>query len=110
MLNKVVRKSIIGISKTILPVLLLLLLAPLLLQFSSEFGEANHFFQIHQVSFLIFHLLFYLVLFWGWPKLVFHLAHRNENELDVSQIKLALQARYYLLAALVLLELLVWWK
>lgn len=110
MLNNIVRKTIIGISKYILPVLLLILLAPQLIQFSSKLDATNHFLKVHQVSFLTFHILFYFVLFWGWPKLILLLANRNQNELDESQIKLALQARWYLLAALVLFELLVWWK
>lgn len=51
MLNKRFYKSIIGISKFILPVVLLLLLAPQLIRFSTEFSSMNDFFKTHQIGF-----------------------------------------------------------
>ena len=38
------------------------------------------------------------------------MANRRQDELDEAQIKLALQAKYYLLAALIFFELLIWWR
>ncbi|MBA2650293.1 MAG: hypothetical protein H0U75_12025 [Legionella sp.] len=108
MLCKRITKSIIGISKIVLLVALLFLLAPQFLQYSIELNTANHFFQAHQMSFLIFHGLFYLALYWVWPKLITVLV--GQNKLNESQIKMILQARVYLLAALVTFELLVWCK
>lgn len=110
MSNKRISQFIIGISKTVLPVVLILLLAPQLIRFSSELNSANHFFQAHQINFLIFHSLFYLILYWCWPKLINVLSNRCHHEINDSQIKLALQARNYLLAALIFFELLVWWR
>ncbi|OCH99175.1 hypothetical protein A8135_07970 [Legionella jamestowniensis] len=110
MLNKQLYKSIIGISKFILPVVLLLLLAPQLIQFSSELGTMNDFFKNHQIGFLFCHMLFYLTLYLAWPKLITSLVNRRSHEFDEVQIKLALQAKYYLLAALIFFELLVWWR
>lgn len=110
MLNKRFYKSIIGISKFILPVVLLLLLAPQLIQFSSELGTINDFFKAHQIGFLLCHMLFYLALYWAWPKLITGMINRRRDELDEAQIKLALQAKYYLLAALIFFELLIWWR
>ncbi|HAT9022102.1 TPA: hypothetical protein JBB12_10485 [Legionella pneumophila subsp. pneumophila] len=110
MLNKRFYKSIIGISKFILPVVLLLLLAPQLMRFSTEFSSMNDFFKTHQIGFLRCHMLFYLVLYWAWPKLITSMVNRRPHELDEVQIKLALQAKYYLIAALIFFELLVWWR
>ncbi|AOU64467.1 hypothetical protein [Legionella pneumophila] len=110
MLNKRFYKSIIGISKFILPVVLLLLLAPFLIQFSTELSTMNDFFKTHQIGFLICHTLFYLAFYWAWPKLITGIVNQRQHELDEAQIKLALQAKYYLLAALILFELLVWWR
>ena len=110
MSNKRISQFIIGISKTVLPVVLILLLAPQLIRFSSELNSASHFFQAHKINFLILHSLFYLALYWYWPKLITALRSRCHHEISDSQIKLALQARNYLLAALIFFELLIWWK
>ncbi|MCW8443098.1 hypothetical protein OQJ05_03400 [Fluoribacter gormanii] len=110
MLNKWLYKSIIGISKFILPVILLLLLAPQLTRFSTEISSMNNFFKIYQVGFLLCHMLFYLALYWAWPKLITGMINRRQDELDETQIKLALQAKYYLLTALIFFELLIWWR
>ncbi|BCZ97747.1 hypothetical protein SCZ71_12755 [Legionella pneumophila serogroup 1] len=110
MLNKWFYKSIIGISKFILPVVLLLLLAPQLMRFSTEFSSMNDFFKTHQICFLLYHMLFYLALYWAWPKLITGMVNRRQHELDEAQIKLAVQARGYLLTALVFFELMVLWR
>ncbi|MDW9178636.1 hypothetical protein SE948_03125 [Legionella pneumophila] len=110
MFNKRIYKSIIGISKFVLPVILLLLLAPLLMQYSSEFSAMNSFFKTHQMGFLLCHMLFYLILYWAWPKLITSIVSQCQHELDDAQIKLALQARYYLLATFIFFELLMWWR
>lgn len=110
MLNKRIHKSIIGISKAILPIVLLLFLAPQLIRFNSQLNTANHFFQTHQIHFLTLHGLFYLAIYCCWPKLVMVTVNHLQHEIEDAQIKLALQARYYLLAALVFIELLVCWR
>lgn len=110
MLNNWFYKSIIGISKFILPVVLLLLLAPQLMRFSIEISSMNDFLKIHHVGFLLCHMLFYIALYWAWPKLITSMINRRQDELDEAQIKVALQAKYYLLAALIFFELLMWWR
>ncbi|EHL32587.1 hypothetical protein [Legionella drancourtii] len=110
MSNKHISRFIIGISKTVLPVVLILLLAPQFIRFSSELNSASHFFQAHQIKFLIIHSFFYLALYCCWPRLITVLSNRCHHEINDSQIKLALQARNYLLAALIFFELLVWWR
>lgn len=109
MLNKYVRTTIIAITKYILPVALLLLLAPQLVQFSPQLTKANQFFHLHQVAFLLLHSLFYLALYWIWPRIIHALVDRSPHEITQEQLKSALNAKWYLLAGLVF-EVLVWWR
>ncbi|MFT4059660.1 MAG: hypothetical protein QM652_08940 [Legionella sp.] len=110
MFNKRISQFIISISKTLLPVVLILLLAPQFIRFSSKLNSTSHFFQNYQIHFLILHSLFYLALYWCWPRLITVLLNRCHHEISDFQIKVALQARNYLLAALIFFELLVWWR
>jgi hypothetical protein len=110
MLNKYVRTTIIAITKYILPVVLLLLLAPQLVQFSPQLAQANQFFHIHQLAFLFLHNLLYLALYWLWPRIIYVLVNRSPHEITPEQINSALNAKWYLLAALVFFELLYWWR
>lgn len=110
MLNKYARKTIIAITKYILPVVLLLLLAPQLVQFSPQLTQANQFFHLHQVAFLLLHSLFYLALYWLWPRIIHALVNRSSHEITLEQLKSALNAKWYLLAGLVFFEVLVWWR
>ena len=110
MLNKYVRTTIIAITKYILPVVLLLLLAPQLVQFSPLLTQANQFFHLNQVAFLLLHGLLYLALNWVWPRIIHALVNRSPHEITQEQINSALKAKWYLLAALVFFEILVWWR
>lgn len=110
MLNKCVRKTIIAITKYILPVVLLLLLAPQLVQFSPQLTQTNQFFHLHQNAFLLVHSLFYLALYWLWPRIIHVLVNRGSHEITQEQINSGLKAKWYLLAALVFFEVLVWWR
>lgn len=110
MLNKTIRTTIIAITKYILPVVLLLLLAPQLVQFSPQLTQANQFFHLHQVAFLFLHCLLYLALYWLWPRFIHVLVNRSAHEVAPEQINSALKAKWYLLAALVFFEVLVWWR
>ena len=110
MLNKTIRTIIIAIIKYILPVVLLLLLAPQLARFSPQLTQANQFLHLHQVAFLVLHSVFYLVLYWLWPRMIHALVNRSLHELTPVQINAALNAKGYLLAVLVFFELLFWWR
>lgn len=109
MLNKYVNATIIATTKYILPVILLLLLAPQLVQFSPQLLKVNQFFQLHQVAFLLLHCLLYLAFYWLWPRMIIVLVNRSSHEIASEQINIALKSKWYLLAALCLLEVLVWW-
>ncbi|MFO2698078.1 hypothetical protein SCK24_06425 [Legionella pneumophila serogroup 7] len=110
MLNKTIRTTIIAITKYILPVVLLLLLAPQLVQFSPQLTQANQFFHLHQGAFLFLHCLLYLALYWLWPRIIHVLVNRSPHEITQEQINAVLNAKWYLLAALVSFELLFWWR
>ena len=110
MFNKYIRTPIIVATKYILPVLLLLLLAPQLLKFSPQLTQANHFFYTYQALFLAAHSLFYMILYWLWPHLISHLMTRSVYEPSPEKIQIALNAKWYLIASFVFLEALVWWR
>lgn len=110
MLNKYVRTTIIAITKYILPVVLLLLLAPQLVQFSPQLTKTNQFFHLHQAAFLLVHSLFYLALYWLWPRIIHTLVNRSPHDITQEQLNSVLNAKWYLLAALVFFEVLVWWR
>lgn len=110
MLNKYTRTTIIAITKYILPVVLLFLLTPQLVQFSPQLTQVNQFFHLHQAAFLILHSFFYLALYWLWPRIIHALVIRSSHEITEEQLHVALNAKWYLLAGLVFFEVLVWWR
>lgn len=110
MLKKHIRSTIIVLFKCLVPVILLLLLAPLLLQFSQQINQFQHFFDTHQIGFHIFHGLFYLAIYWLWPRLIHAHIRHNKNDITTDQIRTAQNARWYLLAAMAFFELLTWWR
>ncbi|KTD04429.1 hypothetical protein Lgee_0182 [Legionella geestiana] len=108
MLKKYIRSTIIVTFKYLMPVLLLLLLAPVLLQFSQEMNQAQKFLSTHQSGFHILHGLIYIFIYYLWPRLIH--ARSKECELTPEQIQIALNAKWYLLAAMAVFELLTWWR
>ncbi len=110
MLNKYIRSTIIVMIQVILPVVLLLLLAPQLLQFNHEFNQASHFFLTYKIGFLVTHITFYLALFGLWPRVISFYVQRSNTEIPTEHIQSALKAKWYLLVAMVFFELLVWWR
>ena len=110
MLTKYIRSTIIVTIQVILPVVLLLLIAPQLLQFSHELNQASNFFLMHKIGFLLTHIIFYLALFWLWPRIIYFYIRRSTNEITPVQIQSALKAKWYLLSAMAFFEFLVWWR
>jgi len=110
MLKKYIRSTIIVLIQVIVPVVLLLILAPQLLQFHDGFNQAQHFFLIHKTGFLITHILLYLTLLWLWPRIIYSYIKRVHIEIVPEQIQAALKAKWYLLAAMAFFELMFWWK
>lgn len=110
MLYKYIRSTIIVTIQLILPVALLLLLAPQLLQSYHGFNKAQQFFSIHKTGFLITHTLFYLALIRLWPIFIYAYITRSNLETTTEQMLSALKAKWYFIASLVFFELLVWWR
>jgi len=110
MLNKYIRSTIIIIVQFFLPGVLLLLLTPQLLQFNQELHKAQNFFVSHKTGFLITHLLFYLALLGVWPLITNAYVKRSQHEISTEQVHSALNAKWYLLAAMIIFEFLAWWK
>ena len=106
MLNKYVRSTIIVTFQFILPAMLLLILVPQCLNHTHQLSQAKAFFNAHHFQFLLAHSSFYLVLFLLWPLIIKSLTNNPETQ----QIKIALSARWYLIAIMAFFELLVWWK
>lgn len=110
MLKKYLRSTIIVTIQVILPVGLLLLLAPQLLQFNQGFAQASHFFVLHKLGFLVSHIIFYLAFFWLWPKIIHFYIKSQTHEVTTEQMELAFKAKWYLLLAMAFFELMVWWR
>ena len=110
MFNKTIRTPIIAITKYILPVVLLFLLASQLVQWSPQLTQVNQFFHVHQVVFLLLHSFFYFALYWLWPRMIYVLVNRNAHDITQEQINSALKAKWYLLTTVVFFEVLVWWR
>jgi hypothetical protein len=110
MLNKYLRSTIIVTVQAVLPVVLLLLLAPVLLQFNNEFNQVNHFLLIHKTGFLLTHLILYIALIYVWPLIINWYIKRHAYEINSEQVQSALNIKWYLLGAMVFFELLVWWR
>jgi hypothetical protein len=110
MLNKTVRSIIIVTIQLIVPVTLLLIIAPQIIGHSHQFDHLGAFLNNHQLQFLIAHCCFYLALFLIWPYLIKLVISRQSNEPNPASIKTATFARWYLIGAMAFFEFLTWWK
>ena len=108
--NKYLRSTIIVTIQCIVPAMLLFLIAPQLIHHSGELNQVQIFFKAHQGMLFIAHNLFYLSLFFLWPQVINLTVSRKNHAPDTNQIKIALSARWYLLAAMAFFELLIFWS
>ncbi len=104
MKKSLIRSSIIVLIQAILPIIALLLITPWLVSQATSLNEWPRFLKHNQYVFLIFHLLFYFLLIALWPKLVSAI---QSNETNRQQLQLAMQARWYLLAVFLFIELIM---
>ena len=109
MRNKYLRATIIVTAQCILPVLLLLCIIPVLINHAHELNQLQKFIQAHQIALLLLHSLVYLSCFLLWPYLIKLIISHQNNRPDINQIKIAISARWYLLAAVAFFELLIYW-
>ena len=110
MLTKTVRSIIIVTIQLIVPVILLLIIAPQIVDHTHQFRHLTEFFSRHQLHFFLAHCSFYLVLFLVWPHLIRLTITRANSEPDAAQIKTVTNARWYLIATMAFFELLTWWN
>lgn len=108
--NKYLRTTIIVTAQCIVPAILLFIIAPALMNHSGQFNQAQTFFKVHQTILLTVHGLFYLSLCLLWPRFINLVVSRQHHQTDAHQINIALSARWYLLAAMVFFELLMFWS
>lgn len=109
MSNKYLRSTIIAMLQCILPVLLLLVIAPLLINHMAEITQLQKFIEAHRVALLFTHGLFYLSIFYLWPHIIKQIISSQNDCPKTNQIKIANSARWYLLTAIAFFELLVYW-
>lgn len=110
MLKKYLRPIIIGIIQTILPITALLLLTPYILGHTESLHSFQNFLNNWDMLLLIIHGLFYCALYFIWPLLVKHLCKNKAIEVNGIEYKQAVNARWYLLSAFILFELLMLWR
>lgn len=110
MLKKYLHTTIIGIIQTILPITALLLLVPYILNRTNNLHSLQSFLNNWNVLFLVMHALFYCLLYFVWPSLIHRLCKNKTIELNSFEYKQALSARWYLLSAFILFELLMLWR
>ncbi|HAT1762255.1 TPA: hypothetical protein I8Y99_000679 [Legionella pneumophila] len=108
MLKNYLRSTIIVLIQAILPIFAILLIIPWLFNHSSSLMQLQHQLTTMKPWFLIFHGVFYLVFILLWPKII----HRfqQQNELNNNQLNVAKNARWYLLATFILIDLLMLWR
>ena len=110
MLKKCLRSLIIVITQAILPMIALALLVPYFLKRTENLQKLQVFLNDWNLIFLSTHTLFYCFIFFMWPIFVKHLCRRRQIEVNTSELRQALSARWYLLSAFILLELLMLWR
>ena len=106
MLKKYLKSSIIVLIQIAVLAVLAALLVPLLLSNTDSFNHSRTFFAHYKFVFLFIHGAFYLALYFLWPLWVRLLVNRNPNKVSLTQIEKALNARTYLVGALLTFELL----
>ena len=82
-------------------------LASFLMNQAPVITQMSLFFAAFKWWFLIGHGLFYGVFYYAWPRWVVFVAHRKGVTPGCAQLKQAIQARVYLIGALIVFELLM---
>ncbi len=106
MLKKYAQYSIIGIIQLAAIAILLLLIAPLLLKNTNTLSRWHECLIHFRILFFLSHSLFYIALYYSWPRIFQYLANRQSNHPTVEQIRIAMHARNYLIGTFLLFEIL----
>ncbi|HHT9843853.1 TPA: hypothetical protein ACT9I4_001970 [Legionella pneumophila] len=102
-----IRSSIIVLIQTILPIIALLIITPWLIN-SQSFNYLQDYLKANQAWFLIWHGLFYLMLFFSWPILTNKIT--LQHQLNANLIKKVSQSRWYLIIIFILIDMLMLWS
>ena len=86
--------------------ILILACATLMLNQTGNINHWRDFFTRFHSTFVIIHSLFYIAIYCLWPYLINMLAYRQPEPPTPKQIKKAMHARYYLIGAFLIIELL----
>lgn len=106
MLKKYIKSFIIVLIQFIPPAILVVLIAQFLIQHPETAAHVRHFFIHFKGAFLLSHVVFYIGLFFLWPKVVLLISKRQNLEPTPEQLSKANQIRLYLIAILIFIELL----
>ncbi|KTD63270.1 hypothetical protein Lsan_1388 [Legionella santicrucis] len=105
MIKNYIRSTIIVLVQILLPIMALLVLAPLFINTK----VINHLQQpVFHPWFIVLHALFYLTLILLWPKVAQRL--HKQNPINSEQLKTALKIRWYLLTLFLFIDALMLWR
>lgn len=107
MKKKYIRSSIIVLLQIVLPIIALLIVTPWLIN-SQAFNHLQDYLNANQPWFLIWHGLFYLMLFFSWPILLNKITQKHQ--LSNGQLKKISQFRWYLIITFILIDFLMLWS
>ena len=103
MLRKHTKHFIIALFQITGIAIAVLACATLMLNHTSNLSHWRDFFTHFQSTFFIIHSLFYIAIYCLWPYLINLLAYQQPT---LNQINKAMHARYYLIGAFLIFELL----
>ena len=106
MLRKHTKHFIIALFQITGIAMAILTCATLMLNHASNVNQWRDFFTHFQSTFFIIHSLFYIAIYCLWPYLINVLAYRQPQQPTHKQINKAMHARYYLIGAFLMIELL----
>lgn len=104
MIKHYIRSSIIVLIQTVLPIIALLAIAPWFIN-SNLLTRWQSTSTTIQPWFIGLHVVVYLALVLLWPRLILRL--QNQHQLTTEQLSTALKIRWYLLAILVFIDVLM---
>lgn len=105
MIKNYIRSTIIVVVRILLPIMVLLVLAPLFIN-TKVINQLQQ--PVFHPWFIALHALFYLTLIFLWPKLLQHL--HKQNPINTEQLKTALKVRWYLLTLFLFIDALMLWR
>ena len=106
MLRQSIQRFIIATIQLTGLAILALVLAMTMLHHTNQLNHWHDFFAHFHRLFFIVHGVFYIALFSLWPHAIRLMANRQQTIPSFKQIKTATNARFYLISAFLLIELL----